>query len=750
MKKLLDKIIYELTRSTEIKKPDGKVVLRRFLAGFFILMLILTMISRSLDSFTIAKVQTTIIKRGILDFSIEGGGTLEAASEQFIDLYEGALVEAIEAKVGQYVEKGTVLLRYDLKDLKEIRDELGSELKKEELSLEKEKLNRQEAAADTALEAAQIRLQRAELDLKLAEEDFHLAKTKLKRDSKKQYDNAKVDYDNAKEAYSARQQEKAYAVRKANYNATDAEEALEKLTDVREKAEEALAAYKTAVLLSSAKLTEPEAEDTSSTGMIGASDILQMINIIDISFYKIVQELPLTNIDQKNTEPLANEVQSIIKLYYGEQDYKTHLKMIANAKEKLTKACEDAKFTFINAMETGSMLSTERKASCIRAYEDAYSELEETIEKDRELSEMIHAYGVALRNNNEVEINNAYQAVLAKVTKTDDTDHLKAVKEAEETATFTKEELSRIKNTWKLSLKEAAEAVSVAKDQLSEATAEYFAILDGSIDYTKVLSTEAQTLKIAQRNLEDARINLTEAEESDEKTLQLSEKNRQVNELNVELARMKVEEIKAAVEDMDTLIFVQGEVAAPADGVVQKLEPEAGNRIDGSKRVSLSLEQCRFVGRVTKEEAKHLSQGDDMTLILKRNELLQVVIEGIGQEDSEGMVSLTAILPEGEFTAGTTVDFVVEHQSEQYYQTVPIQSIRSDAMGVNYVLIIRETNTVLGEELTVARQNVTVLDKNYDTAAIEASLSDKDRIVVSSSKHIEEGDRVRMDGNIEK
>lgn len=755
MKKLLDRIIYELTRSPEIKKPDGKTVLRRLLAGFFIMMLILTMISRSLDSFTIAKVQTAKAKRGILDFVIKGTGTLEAASEQFIDLYEGALVGAVEAKVGQYVEKGTVLLRYDMEDLKEIREELGSELKKEELSLEKEKLNQEEAAADTAPEVARIKLQRAELDLSIAEEGFQLAKTKLKKEIKEQYEDAKAAYEYARETYSARRQEGDAAARKAEYYLAEAKEALGKLTDIREEAEEALAAYKAAVLLSSAMLTTPEAADTSSAGIIEGSDISQMIRSIDNSYHKIVQEIPLGGTGQSAAaynaaeEALASEVKNIIKVYYGEQEYETHLEEVAKAKEALTRAREDAKVTFINAMETGSILSTERKVSCVRAYENTYDELEKSIKKDKELSEAIRSYGAALRNNNDADINNTYQAVLGKVTKAEDPDWLKALKEAEETAVSAKEELEKTKNTQKLTLKEASEAVSEAKEKLSEATDTYFAVLDGSIDYTKVLNAEAGALMTAQRNLEDARISLTEAKEKDEDSLQTSNKNRQLYELNVELARMKVEERKEAVEAMDLLLSRQGEVTAPADGVVQKLEPEAGNRITGSQRVSLSLEQCRFVTKVTKEEAKHLEQGDDMTLTVKRREIIHAVIEGIGPEDSEGRFPVTATLPEGEFTAGTTAEFVVEHQSEQYYKTVPIQSVRSDAIGVNYVLVLRESKTVLGNEQTVSRLNVTVLDKNYDTAAIEADLGEEDRIVVTSSKNIEEGDRVRTDGDIE-
>jgi hypothetical protein len=112
--------------------------------------------------------------------------------------------------------------------------------------------------------------------------------------------------------------------------------------------------------------------------------------------------------------------------------------------------------------------------------------------------------------------------------------------------------------------------------------------------------------------------------------------------------------------------------------------------------------------------------------------------------DSAGLSLITAMLPEGEYGEGNIASFTIIKRSKQYQQTIPLQAIRMDANQVNYILVIRESNTSLGNELTAYRINVTILDKDYRTAAVEAPVSPEDNIIISSNKNIEEGDRVRI------
>ena len=83
-------------------------------------------------------------------------------------------------------------------------------------------------------------------------------------------------------------------------------------------------------------------------------------------------------------------------------------------------------------------------------------------------------------------------------------------------------------------------------------------------------------------------------------------------------------------------------------------------------------------------------------------------------------------------------------QAGPYPCCIPLSALYADN-DKNYVLLIRETETILGTELSVVRQEVTVRDKNEGSAALEdGSLGANDQFVVFSSKEISSGDKVRL------
>ena len=71
-------------------------------------------------------------------------------------------------------------------------------------------------------------------------------------------------------------------------------------------------------------------------------------------------------------------------------------------------------------------------------------------------------------------------------------------------------------------------------------------------------------------------------------------------------------------------------------------------------------------------------------------------------------------------------------------------ALRSGRNG-EFVLVLREKQTVMGTEQTVAQVPVTVKARDSERVAVEADgLLPEDRVVVSSSKPIDQGDRVRV------
>ena len=77
---------------------------------------------------------------------------------------------------------------------------------------------------------------------------------------------------------------------------------------------------------------------------------------------------------------------------------------------------------------------------------------------------------------------------------------------------------------------------------------------------------------------------------------------------------------------------------------------------------------------------------------------------------------------------------------------MPVESIVSFSENGNqaqYIFILDEKNTVLGVETVVRRVDVEVIEQNDHYAAVEGPISEEQRIVCSSNRELNEGDRVR-------
>ena len=80
------------------------------LAGFFVLMLVLTLLSRAAYGITVARVETEKSKSGILTQRCTITGAIQAMGDLTVDLPEGLEISRITAVQGQAVQAGDTLL----------------------------------------------------------------------------------------------------------------------------------------------------------------------------------------------------------------------------------------------------------------------------------------------------------------------------------------------------------------------------------------------------------------------------------------------------------------------------------------------------------------------------------------------------------------------------------------------------------------------------------------------------------------
>ena len=85
------------------KAEKQKRIYRRLLLGFFCCMLFFTVMSRIVDSYRVAKVETSLPEKGIVVKTVKGTGTVEAGEVTGIRVTEGLLAGKGEAGPGAAV-----------------------------------------------------------------------------------------------------------------------------------------------------------------------------------------------------------------------------------------------------------------------------------------------------------------------------------------------------------------------------------------------------------------------------------------------------------------------------------------------------------------------------------------------------------------------------------------------------------------------------------------------------------------------
>ncbi|MCI9281868.1 MAG: hypothetical protein HFG56_01115 [Lachnospiraceae bacterium] len=135
-------------------RPERVWNYRRMLAGFFILMLFCTIVSRIYDSVTVPKVITGRAKEKTVETLVTGTGTVREQEVFFSPVIPGLRVWSVVAEPGKQVKKGEELFCYGKESMREQKEKLEQELEKLRLELEKEEISREEYDSVTESELA--------------------------------------------------------------------------------------------------------------------------------------------------------------------------------------------------------------------------------------------------------------------------------------------------------------------------------------------------------------------------------------------------------------------------------------------------------------------------------------------------------------------------------------------------------------------------------------------------------------------
>ena len=453
---------------------------------------------------------------------------------------------------------------------------------------------------------------------------------------------------------------------------------------------------------------------------------------------KELQVAKATASDKKANEAIAADTKSKSL----QRTYEDYNQTVADANDSVSKAKSDMN-------EAWNAYNTYKNSNSNSGETD--TTVRDSLEKTVEEKQL--AYDKAVANLDGVE-------------KDIEADVQKEIKKAEEASkdesgnpiTLTQEEKQKIREQVNARpenvslLQNANDQINTAKDALTEAENALSAYNEqqnnsSSASYDEQLKTLYNDYKAKEEAYNEAVKQRQSTIQSANRTLEDAKAPENVDTATALTANDDLEEKQLAVDELQKVMDVNGKITAPSDGLITKVNVTTGETTteDTAIRISDQSAGYKFTATLDKASAKYLSKDDKVTLDLGNGttvEGLTVQSIDVSAEDKNSY-ELTVSIPAKVKKLGSIATLKVEKASKKYDTCVPLGALHSDG-DKYYVYVINEKDTILGTETAVDKVQVDILDKNNEQAAIEGSFSWGQKFVLTSSKTLRNGDRVRL------
>lgn len=253
------------------------------------------------------------------------------------------------------------------------------------------------------------------------------------------------------------------------------------------------------------------------------------------------------------------------------------------------------------------------------------------------------------------------------------------------------------------------------------------------------VTAKKQALNTAKKEMKSAILSAEHALETAKKEIP-TDRSTVMEEENT-LAQMKKQ--RSAYQQ---LLDNKGKIVSEREGTVIENRVTAGDRTPGNAVILLTDASggWNFKAVLTEEQCELIKVEDTVALKFQNGKKTEenCRVSALCKTE-DGMYEAIVRVEGKEHFLGETGTLEMTSQSEQYSCCVPLTALYSDN-NRDYVLLIRETETILGTELSVIKREVAVVDQNESNAALEnGALEEADRFVVYASKEIMPGDKVR-------
>lgn len=246
------------------------------------------------------------------------------------------------------------------------------------------------------------------------------------------------------------------------------------------------------------------------------------------------------------------------------------------------------------------------------------------------------------------------------------------------------------------------------------------------LQYKKVVAEKEKSILDAQRTIED------------------TEKS-QATDATAEIARMDAKSINLKLSELYETVKNNGQVYAPISGVITKVMVGAGTRTNNEAAIFINnAETMNFITEVSKDEKKYVNIGNNVKIKMagETKDIQDLQIDSIQPSETNGLFKVTITMP-AEYLPGTSGTAEIQQKSKSYETVVPLSALHNDASQF-FVLKVTETQTSMGTEYFSQRIDVTLVEKNETYAAVTGAINNTDKIIISSKRLIQDGDRIRV------
>ncbi len=256
------------------------------------------------------------------------------------------------------------------------------------------------------------------------------------------------------------------------------------------------------------------------------------------------------------------------------------------------------------------------------------------------------------------------------------------------------------------------------------------------------IKVDIEKIKI---QVEQAQLQYEIAKHAASDRISLNRKSNRIIQLTVQSYQLDLKEKKKELESVKALLKTSGKVSSPYEGISSFMGIEEGKITTGEELVKVAVGDYILKAEFDREQAVNVEVGSKakITIAGGAEDSIKTEINKI-RINENGKSELEAALPKKDYWMGEGARFKVTSQSERFELCVPIQALHESANNQYYVLVTKEEKDILGNVLVATRVNVSIIDKNNSTVAVEGTLSQNDNVIIDSSKYIDDGDKVRI------